>query len=112
MQAGDIEPLFADDTTNTPSSGGSYQAKGAQTVVDVFKGDTAVEDVNQEGFFRAADGSNTGREEPPQDVVAAALWITRPKNDTVLPVGNVVLAFETRGFTPSVETPIEVGLRQ
>lgn len=107
---GDIGPLFPDDTISISSSGGSYQGKGAQTVIDVFKGNTAVEAVNQEGFLLAADGPNTRREEPPQDVVAAALWITRPTNDTVLPVGNVVLAFETRGFTPSVETPIEVGL--
>lgn len=37
------------------------------------------------------------------------IWITRPSNDDVLYLGNMVLEFETRGFT-SEEFPIEVGL--
>lgn len=38
-----------------------------------------------------------------------AIWITRPSNDAVLYVGDLVVEFETRGFT-SKEFPIEVRL--
>lgn len=79
-------------------------------MADVFKGD-ALEGVNQQFLF-TADKRNDESEklEPIQDDTTAALWITRPINDAVLFVGDVVLAFETRGFT-SMETPIEVSFK-
>lgn len=43
---------------------------------------------------------------------ATSIQITRPLNDTVFLVGHVVVAFDTRGFTPSADTPIEAGLRR
>lgn len=110
---GHIGPPFPDDTTSIPSSGGSHQGKGAPTVVDVSK--TNVEGnieggVTHQRFLLAADRLDAEHEEPTQDVTAA-LSITRPTNDAIMLVGNVVLAFETRGFTPSVETPIKVSSR-
>lgn len=39
---------------------------------------------------------------------AVGIRITRPLNGSLFLVGDVELAFETRGFTPSVQTPIEV----
>lgn len=35
------------------------------------------------------------------------VFITEPLNDTVYLVGSVALVFQARGFTPSVDTPIE-----
>lgn len=40
---------------------------------------------------------------------AVDILITRPSNDDVFLVGGVSVVFETRGFVPSVGTPIEVG---
>lgn len=39
---------------------------------------------------------------------AVGIRIIRPLNESLFLVGDVELAFETRGFTPSVQTPIEV----
>ena len=49
--------------------------------------------------------------EPAQNDTAVAIRITWPVNDTVFPVGDVMLVFERQGF-PSKEIPIEVMRRQ
>lgn len=51
---------------------------------------------------------NSQQLQPAQDD-DVGIWITRPSNDAVLYVGDMVLEFETRGFT-SEEFPIEVRL--
>lgn len=53
-----------------------------------------------------------GREEHGPLNVAPEVWITQPLNDSVISVGDVVVAFKTRGFRPSVETPVEVSSTQ
>lgn len=39
---------------------------------------------------------------------ALDIWITSPQNDTVFLVGNILVTFETLGFSPCVLTPVEV----
>lgn len=39
---------------------------------------------------------------------ALDIWITSPQNDSVFLVGDILVTFETLGFSPCVLTPVEV----
>lgn len=60
--------------------------------------------------FNVRDRLNDERGERGRPHEAAAILITRPVNNDILPVGDVVVAFQTHGFAPSSETPIEARL--
>lgn len=85
-------------------------AEGRQAEASVFRESEnvlLVDDASQQ-FLPGADKKNAKIEEPETSRDGTvAIWVTWPVNDTVLPVGDVVLVFETRGFPPG-EIPIEV----
>ncbi|CAM9801608.1 unnamed protein product [Ectocarpus sp. 12 AP-2014] len=95
-----------------------HQEKGAEAterMATVFRG-RQTDSVEQQLLVGATDNLVVESEKPlptplPTQNDTAAIWITRPLNDTILPLGDVVLTFETHGFTPAVETPIEANLQ-
>lgn len=86
-----------------------HQRKGAEPSVETFLKQTSK---TAECFLPADDDVNAESEGGGSVHEGTSIEITRPSNDTVFLVGDVVVAFDTHGFTPSAETPIEAGLRR
>lgn len=86
-----------------------HQEKGAESPVDTFLKQTSKTAAR---FLPADDGVNVNSEGGGSVHEVTSIEITGPSNDTVFLLGHVVVAFDTRGFTPSAETPIEAGLRR
>lgn len=78
---------------------------GAQVGADFFQENVFIED----GSAQQQLATIKDEESEPAPDQTVAIWITWPTNDTVFTLGDVVLAFETRGF-PSGEIPIEVSV--
>ncbi|CAN0516526.1 unnamed protein product, partial [Ectocarpus sp. 12 AP-2014] len=95
-----------------------HRKKGAEAterMATVFRG-RQTDSVEQQLLVGATDNLVVESAKPlptplPAKNDTAAIWITRPLNDTILPLGDVFLTFETHEFTPAVETPIEANLQ-
>ena len=57
---------------------------------------------------RSSYGAGTKDNDLAERPDALDIWITSPQNDTVFLVGNILVTFETLGFSPCVLTPVEV----
>lgn len=89
-------------------------AEATERMASVFRG-RQTDSVEQHLLVGATDNLVAESEKPlptplPTKNDTAAISITRPLNDTILPLGDVFLTFETHGFTPAVETPIEASM--
>lgn len=113
-----LPPTNPNGAVMTPSGSlrleSHHQGKGAEPPADAFL-KQAPWTKTAEHFFPpllADDGANAKSEDGGPMHEATSIQITRPLNDTVFLVGHVVVAFDTRGFTPSADTPIEASLRR
>lgn len=120
---GQVEFPFPTDKEDFTSSGELMKgrlhlreegAEATKRMSGVFRG-TQTDNVEQHLLVGATDNLVAESEKPeptpsPPKNDTAAIWITRPLNDTLLPLGDIFLAFETQGFTPAVETPIEASM--
>lgn len=84
----------------------SSQGEGIDSITSPF-GQPEDPQADREVHFER-DNLNLMGEEDGWMHETASVWITRPLDDAILLAGHVVVAFETRGFMPSKETPIEV----
>lgn len=105
----------SDGAATTPSGKlhleSRHQDNGSETPATVFRKHAPPNTARPFLDHDAGDGVNAKKIEDGGSVhEATSIEITRPLNDTVFLVGGVVVAFDTRGFTPSADTPIEAGL--
>ena len=89
-------------------------AEGTERMASVFRGEQR-DSVEQQLLVGATDNLVAESEKPEPTPLrtkndTAAIWITRPLNDTLLPLGDILLTFETHGFATAVETPIEASM--
>ncbi|CAB1105453.1 GT4 [Ectocarpus sp. CCAP 1310/34] len=97
-----------------PSHHREEDTEATERIASVFRA-RQTGSVEQQLLVGATDNLVAEGEKPlptplPTKNDTAAIWITRPLNDTILPLGDVFLTFETHGFTPAVETPIEASM--